>query len=131
MPPGVTNTRFHYEVLLTNGAATAQWLPSAAGVFTNNPVTLTWTNTQDSNGLTNRMFMVRAWFDCEGSGVYDDTEPHRILYVNILKVEMVPDYNHDRKIDHADRARLSSNETYRFWVNDDHETSDAGGEGRK
>jgi hypothetical protein len=48
--------------------------------------------------------------------------------VTVLKVDLVPDYNHDRKIDDADRARLASNETYRFWVNDDHETSDAGGE---
>jgi len=117
MPSGVTNTRFRYEVRLTNGAPTTQWLPSSAGDFTTNPVTLTWTNTQDSNGMTNRMFMVRTWFDCEGTGVYDDTEPHRMLYVSVIKVDFAMDGNRDGDIDFD-----GTNDNHcLFWVNDDHD----------
>ncbi len=56
------------------------------------------------------------------------TEFSDVIQVCLLKVDMIPDYNHDRKIDDVDRTRLSSNETYRFWLNDDHEISDADGE---
>lgn len=84
MPSSVTNSRFRYEICLTNDAPTSQWLPSSSGVFASNTLTLVWTNT---GANCKRMFKIRAWFDCEGTGAYDpygDTEPHRQLYVHVL-----------------------------------------------
>jgi len=39
--------------------------------------------------------------------------------VKLLPVDLVPDYNRDGKIDQADRGKVSEENPYRFWVNDD------------
>ena len=49
---------------------------------------VTWTNKLDTNGQTNRAFKVRAWYDCDHDGEYDADEPHRLLYVDIPKVQL-------------------------------------------
>jgi hypothetical protein len=43
--------------------------------------------------------------------------------VALLPVEVVPDYNRDGKIDQADRGKVSIENPYRFWVNDDDDRS--------
>jgi hypothetical protein len=53
------------------------------GTFATNPVSVTWT----ASGDTNREFLVRGWYDCNKNKVYDSDEPHRMLYVTILKVD--------------------------------------------
>ncbi|KAF0220886.1 MAG: hypothetical protein FD174_883 [Geobacteraceae bacterium] len=42
---------------------------------------------------------------------------------------LVPDYNHDRKIDDSDRDRAELGDTYYFWVNDDDGSGDTEGTG--
>ncbi len=37
----------------------------------------------------------------------------------LLKVDVVPDYNRDGKIDLADRNKITDTNPFRFWVNDD------------
>ena len=69
-----------------------------------------------------------------GSGAQDFAVANlgQMKYVfsfTVLRMQLIPDYNHDRKIDDADRARLSSNETYRFWINDDADNGDVASDG--
>lgn len=42
---------------------------------------------------------------------------------------LVPDYNHDRKIDESDRVSAELQETYYFWINDDDGHGDTEGTG--
>lgn len=86
LPESMPSDFFRVEVALTNGDATAQWSPSNEVTFASqNPVTLTWTNKADINGLTNHYFRVRSWFDCNGDGTCDTNEPQRSAYVTILE----------------------------------------------
>ena len=52
--------------------------------------------------------------------VYSD----EIKMTVVPTVAMVPDYNHDRKIDPADVARGAAFESFRFWINDDKDVDD-------
>jgi hypothetical protein len=47
--------------------------------------------------------------------------------VNVLKVDLVPDWNHDRKIDDTDRGFSDQGQTFSFWKNDDDDSGDLGG----
>ena len=44
--------------------------------------------------------------------------------LTVLKTTMVPDYNHDRKIDVADENRAAASEPFHFWINDDNDDGD-------
>ncbi|MEI6219313.1 MAG: hypothetical protein WCP86_10465, partial [bacterium] len=99
LPENVNSNWFRWEIELTNGNPTAQWgLTNSAGTwsstsnstFTTNPVSVTWTNLIDANGLTNREFMVTGWFDCNTNGTFEADEPHRRLYVTVLRVDVDP-----------------------------------------
>jgi hypothetical protein len=46
-----------------------------------------WTNT--ASGESNRQFLVRGWYDYNKNTHYDADEPHRSLYVTIVKVDIV------------------------------------------
>ena len=47
--------------------------------------------------------------------------------VNVLKVELVPNYDRDSDIDEDDRAKANAGDKYYFWINnDDDESADAG-----
>ena len=86
-PVGVHSNWLRYEIMQTNDAPTVQWTPPS-GIFATNSISVTWTNT--ASGETNREFIVRGWFDCNMNGGYDADEPHRMLYVTVLKVEKIP-----------------------------------------
>ncbi|MGD9611517.1 MAG: hypothetical protein AB7V22_01290, partial [Kiritimatiellia bacterium] len=49
---------------------------------------------------------------------YDECE------VYLLKIELVPDWNHDRKIDDQDRDQATAANPFRFWINDDKDVGD-------
>ena len=82
LPENVNSNWFRWEIVLTNGAATTQWIPNDQ-TFATNPATTKWSAT----GPTNREFLVRGWYDCNRNGTNDVDEPHRSLYVTVLKVE--------------------------------------------
>jgi transglutaminase-like putative cysteine protease/pimeloyl-ACP methyl ester carboxylesterase len=42
---------------------------------------------------------------------------------------LIPDYNHDRKIDDSDRLRAELGDPFYFWVNDNYDFGDVGGDG--
>ena len=42
----------------------------------------------------------------------------------LLKAAIVPDWNHNRKIEDADRDRATAINPYRFWINDDKDVGD-------
>ena len=44
--------------------------------------------------------------------------------VTVVKTELVPDYNHDRKIDDTDRALAADRTPFRFWLNNDDDDGD-------
>jgi hypothetical protein len=41
---------------------------------------------------------------------------------------LVPDYNHDRVIDEEDRARAAQGDIFYFWINDDDDEGETGGD---
>jgi triacylglycerol esterase/lipase EstA (alpha/beta hydrolase family) len=91
LPDNVNSNWFRWRITLTNDTEsdTTQWLVDSKGTFATNPVTVTWTNALDTNGQTNRAFKVRGWYDCNRNDQYDADEPHRLLYVYVLKVDLV------------------------------------------
>jgi transglutaminase superfamily protein len=52
-----------------------------------------------------------------------------VVPLNVTMLCLVPDYDHNRKIDYADRARALKGDTYYFWVNDDDGHGDTEGTG--
>ncbi|MBU0673193.1 MAG: hypothetical protein KJ950_00960 [Proteobacteria bacterium] len=48
------------------------------------------------------------------------TEMDRLL-ISVFRIDMVPDYNRDGKIDNDDRDKVTESEPWRFWVNDDND----------
>ncbi len=48
-----------------------------------------------------------------------NVEEEQQITSRLLPVDLVPDYNRDGKIDQADRGKISEENPYRFWVNDD------------
>lgn len=49
----------------------------------------------------------------------DLAECHDTCTVTVLKVDLVPDWNHDRTIDDSDKNRIAASNPFRFWINDD------------
>lgn len=41
------------------------------------------------------------------------------LAITVMKLHLIPDFDHDRKIDGADAVLLETKGPYRFWINDD------------
>ncbi|MEI6218391.1 MAG: hypothetical protein WCP86_05790, partial [bacterium] len=123
LPPNVNSNWFRWKIELTNGSPSTQWgLTNSAGfwssvsnsTFATNPVSVLWTNMLDANGLTNREFMVTAWFDCNTNGLFETNEVHRQLFVSIIR-GLVLDSNRDRVINDDDLH----GGVFRFWINDD------------
>jgi hypothetical protein len=55
--------------------------------------------------------------------------PHPITSPSLLPVEIVPDYNRDGKIDGKDRGRVTDENSWHWWINDDNDkTVDKRGE---
>jgi len=42
----------------------------------------------------------------------------------LLKMDVVPDYDRDGKIDQADRGKVTDTDPYRFWINDDDDSGE-------
>ncbi|MCF6237714.1 MAG: hypothetical protein L3J79_02695 [Candidatus Marinimicrobia bacterium] len=49
------------------------------------------------------------------------------VQTTVRSLALVPDYNHDRKIDEEDRKRALAGDTYYFWINDDDDSGETGG----
>jgi hypothetical protein len=49
--------------------------------------------------------------------------------LNVTTLCLIPDYDHNRRIDYADRQRALNKDTYYFWVNDDDGHGDTEGTG--
>lgn len=49
--------------------------------------------------------------------------------LDITSLALIPDYDHNRKIDQSDRQRALNRDKYYFWVNDDDGNGDTGGDG--
>jgi hypothetical protein len=47
--------------------------------------------------------------------------------LNLLPVEMVPDFNRDGVIDDKDRGKVTETEPWRWWVNDDNDNAETEG----
>ena len=59
-----------------------------------------------------------------GSGVEIRSDKAPIIFA---KGALIPDYNHNLKIDQEDYERALNNDTYHFWVNDDDDQGDTVG----
>ena len=116
------------------------WAWSVSGDTAPNPASgdtpiATFSNVSPGHGV----FQITA----SGSGTYREqtfqfTESYTTSFsvVPVLKVDLVPNYDRDSDIDDVDRQHLSSNEVFRFWINDDddagyEEGSDIPGDGRE
>ncbi len=54
----------------------------------------------------------------------DGSPPHAVL---LVPAEIVPDYNRDGTIDEKDRAKVTEDNPWRWWINDDDDFGDTGG----
>lgn len=50
------------------------------------------------------------------------------IALHVVPVEIVPDYNRDGKIDDDDRDEVTTQNPWRFWINDDDDFGDTGGD---
>lgn len=55
---------------------------------------------------------------------YDSGEHSSTSFLTVIKVDLVPDWNHDRVIDESDRDQATVLNPYRFWINDDKDDGD-------
>jgi hypothetical protein len=90
LPDGAPADKFRWDIVLTNGTAGATEWSLTNSAFVPNPATVTWNAANASGSATNRQFLVRGWYDCNANGQYEAAEPHRSLYVTIIKVDKVP-----------------------------------------
>jgi alpha-tubulin suppressor-like RCC1 family protein len=58
------------------------------------------------------------------SGYNAQDQSHAYL---LVPAELLPDYNRDGKIDNLDRAAVTGDNPYRFWINDDNDFDETGG----
>ncbi len=54
----------------------------------------------------------------------DSGEHSATSFLTVIKVDLVPDWNHDRVIDENDRGQATVLNPYRFWINDDKDDGD-------
>ena len=59
------------------------------------------------------------------SGQYRDVYSVDVL---LVPAELMVDYNRDGKIDDKDRGKVTNDNPYRFWINDDNDSGDTGGD---
>jgi hypothetical protein len=104
-PETVSSNSFRWDIVLTNGTAGATQWDLTNGVFSPNPRSVTWTNSA-SSGVTNREFLVRGWYDCDKDSAYAADEPHRSLYVTVLKVDLDIDSDNNNALDDPDRSPI-------------------------
>ena len=90
------------------------WSSEPAGISSNGPnASIVFV----PSNLPPGKYVVRC-SSADFSDCYDECE------VYILKFELVPDWNHDRKIDDQDREQATAANPFRFWVNDDRDEGD-------
>jgi hypothetical protein len=51
-----------------------------------------------------------------------------LVLVTSIFSGLVPDYNHNRQIDEEDRARAAQGDIFYFWINDDDDSGETGGD---
>ncbi len=59
--------------------------------------------------------------------IMETNNPERMGSLNLLPVELVPDYNRDGIINDTDRNHVSDGNPWRFWINDDNDSGETGG----
>ena len=104
------------------------WAWSVSGDTAPNPASgdtpiATFSNVSLGHGI----FQITA----SGSGTYREqtfqfTESYSTSFsvVLVLKVDIVPDWNHDRAITSADENQATASKPFRFWINDDNDYGD-------
>ncbi len=60
-----------------------------------------------------------------GTAVRKDDQDKVRKPVLLLPVDIVPDFNRDGNINNEDRGKVTATEPWRFWINDDDDTSEA------
>jgi len=77
--------RFRWKIEKLGDGEAAGW-DSTEGDFSENPITVTWTDSGEEN--PDREFQIRAWGDCNANEEYDeDEELGRLLHVTVGKLE--------------------------------------------
>jgi hypothetical protein len=57
------------------------------------------------------------------------TNPNAVNRPGLLvPVDIVPDFNHDGKIDSLDQGKVTNDNPFHIWINDDNDSGDAGGD---
>ena len=71
-------------------------------------------------GLTNGTQNISCEYILEDTTLYTEA-----VTVSVIDASLVPDYDLDGDIDNDDLFRYSTNEVYRFWINDDDDDPDS------
>ena len=83
------------------------WIPKDSGVH------LYWASDINENGC-----IAASGYNAQG-------ETHAYL---LVPAELAPDFNRDGKIDDQDRDVITRDNPYRFWINDDNDDGNTGGD---
>jgi hypothetical protein len=110
----------------TNSVAQGgHWIPPnvdlpATAVFSN-PTTVVTLYIEGVNPGTAADGLIRADFNPLGAPARQMPDEVR---VTVIRVGLIPDWNHDRVIDDDDKDKATSSDPFRFWINDDADTGD-------
>ncbi len=72
-------------------------------------------------GITPGTYDITVQVDPEGLNEWPLND--RVV-VTVISGGIIPDFNHDRKIDETDRALIKTKGPFRFWINDDTDVGD-------
>lgn len=84
----------------------------ATAVFVHKGLTTSWIVDKRS-GLLGR----------NDSGAIEETNEAEGRTAYFYPIGIIPDYNRDGKIDHADRGKITEDNPWRWWINDDNDTN--------
>jgi hypothetical protein len=116
----LSNASLRWAFTRTNGTDATEWL-NGSGVFTSSTITVVWTNVANAD----REFNLWAWYDMPTSqigpgplqpnGIRDSQEPHRMVKVTVVKVEL--------DIDGVAQTNKQTVGKFMWWNGDDENTN--------
>ena len=121
-PPPVTCavSRLVYESRVWGESSNVFVKGSSLYLQTDTPAPFTW------HSSNTNIAEVRGWGSVYGVSTgqvvistVDSNGCGASMTVKVLDMDLVPDFNHDLKIDATDKARRARKEAFRFWKNDD------------
>ncbi len=93
-PAGAYSNRCRWAIRTVADGEEPEWDAPRKAAFTAQPsAQLVWHTANAQGGVNNRQFLMCAWFDCDDNGLFDPEEPHRMIGVTILSLDLNAAYS--------------------------------------